>query len=988
MVKKLLLRVILLAIPSAIRFSAMLDRPLRKQLAERSYIAHIRVKGGGPACAVQLQGGRVLSSSSPPHERDVVIEFDSLHNALAFMLPPVDWLARISAGKSFQVVVTGPEEDSCHFMQVLAAMGRLRLRAGVPQSDGTQRFTTMTNGGPCFVHVKEGKVVRVLPIDLEPADGSTWTIQARGHTFTPPRKATVAPHTLNWKSIVYSPDRILHPMKRVDFDPKGERNPQNRGVSGYVRISWDEATDLVAAEIQRVRGQYGAAAITFAPPAHHTWGNIGYYLSALQRFANLIGHTRINANPDSWEGWFWGASHHWGNSLRLGGGEPYGTVEDLLKEAEMVVFWSSDPEATNGVYGGQEGSVRRLWLKELGIPLVHIDPFFNHTAAFLGGTWIAPRPGTDTAMALAIAYVWIEEGLYDKSFVEQRTHGFDEWRVYIAGESDGVAKTPEWQAGETGVPAHTIRGLARAWGRRKTYLGAGGIGNTFGGACRSPTGQQWARAMVCLMAMQGIGRPGVNFGNLQWSTPVDHTFWFPGYAEGGISGDLVNTAQPLMLYQRMPHLVTMNSVNPPTIPRLRLPEALMGEAVEGFPRDGRSVEGQFPKQRYPVPGHATVRLFYKYGGSSFSTQPDSTRFSAMYQSDKLEFVVNQSIWMEGDAKFADVILPACTNFERWDIGEWAGAGGFMPHCNTQVNHRVIVMQHQCIEPLGESRSDYDIFLALSKKLGLSLYFSEGMSELDWVKRMFDASDLSGRIKWRDFVRKGYYVVPAPAPEQRTPVAFRWFYEGRKKDVPEPFPLPSEYKGQMLSGLQTPTGKFEFACESLKRFDPDDDERPPIVKYKPSWEGHASPEAGQYPLQLITPHTRYSFHTQGDGKDSFLNALSEHRVLIGGYHYLILRMNSADAKERQLTRDQIVRIHNDRASVLCALRPTNRLPRGVVHGYQASARYDPVGRPGASADRGGSLNQLTPKRNQSRNTHSLAASACLVQVEAWAQEEQL
>ncbi len=74
-------------------------------------------------------------------------------------------------------------------------------------------------------------------------------------------------------------------------------------------------------------------------------------------------------NPDSWEGWYWGAAHHWGQSARNGGGETYGTVEDLLKHAEMVVFWSTDPEATSGVYGAHDGTIRRQWLKELGIPL-------------------------------------------------------------------------------------------------------------------------------------------------------------------------------------------------------------------------------------------------------------------------------------------------------------------------------------------------------------------------------------------------------------------------------------------------------------------------------------------------------------------------------------------------------------------------------------------------------------------------------------------
>ena len=124
---------------------------------------------------------------------------------------------------------------------------------GTKLADGIMRYCNMTNGGPVFVYVKDGKIVRMTPIDFDDDDGASWTIEARGLKLTPPRKTTLAPHGQNAKSIVYSPDRLLYPMKRVDFDPNGERNPQNRGKSGYVRISWDEAIKLVADEIKRLK---------------------------------------------------------------------------------------------------------------------------------------------------------------------------------------------------------------------------------------------------------------------------------------------------------------------------------------------------------------------------------------------------------------------------------------------------------------------------------------------------------------------------------------------------------------------------------------------------------------------------------------------------------------------------------------------------------------------------------------------------------------
>ena len=175
---------------------------------------------------------------------------------------------------------------------------------------------------------------------------------------------------------MYSKDRLLYPMKRVDFDPNGDRNPQNRGRSEFERISWDEALEIVSSEIKRAKA-VGPGAIAVDHGSHHQWGNLGHYLCAFNRFWNLIGVTKLMHSPDSWEGWFWGAMHHWGNSARLGCPEFYGTVEDCLKEAEMIVFWSSDPDTTYGF----EGAQRREWARELGIKMVHIDPFLNHTAA-------------------------------------------------------------------------------------------------------------------------------------------------------------------------------------------------------------------------------------------------------------------------------------------------------------------------------------------------------------------------------------------------------------------------------------------------------------------------------------------------------------------------------------------------------------------------------------------------------------------------------
>ena len=224
-------------------------------------------------------------------------------------------------------------------------------------------------------------------------------------------------------------------------------------------------------------------------------------------------------------------------------------------------------------------------------------------------------------------------------------------------------------------------------------------------------------------------------------------------------------------------------------------------------------------------------------------------------------------------------------------------------------------------------------------------------------------------------------MPSEKEKLRAPVSFRWFWENRKKDVPEPLPLPSDYAGEYLSGLQTQSGKLEFECNSLIRAQ--DPERPPIVKYEPSWEG---PHSGQmykdFPLMMVTPHSKYSFHTQGDGKDSFLLNIEDHRIKVGDWYYWIMRMNPQDAAERGIKKNDLVKVFNDRGAVLCAAMPTHRLPRGVVHGYESCAIYEPMGEPGKSIDRGGCLNLLTPHKTQTKSTHSLAGANALVEVEVW------
>ena len=380
-------RIILWGMAQLLKFSAWRYPVFKARLKERNLVAQLKARDEEIGRWYAIRDGKVTSGHGLRADADVTLAFKNAALGADLLMPPINWLDQINAQKDFKLTVDGPEDLTNWFAQTIMMSQSVGLKIGMRLADGTMRYCNMTNGGPVFVYVKDGKIVRMTPIDFDDDDPPPWTIEARGLKLTPPRKTTLAPHGQNAKSIVYSPDRLLYPMKRVDFDPNGERNPQNRGKSGYVRISWQEALDLVGGEIKRLKSTYGPGVMAVSHGSHHTWGNIGYYLSALFRFRNAVGYTQIHHNPDSWEGWYWGAVHHWGYTLRVGQSETYGTVEDCLQNCDMIVFWAADPESTSGSYGAQEGTVRRQWLKnpKLGIKVVHVDPVLQRFGAIPAG---------------------------------------------------------------------------------------------------------------------------------------------------------------------------------------------------------------------------------------------------------------------------------------------------------------------------------------------------------------------------------------------------------------------------------------------------------------------------------------------------------------------------------------------------------------------------------------------------------------------------
>ena len=371
---------------------------------------------------------------------------------------------------------------------------------------------------PCAVDVKDGKVIRIRPLHwdskYDPETFNAWKIEKNGKTLEPLLKAVPAPWSLAYKKRTYSPNRIKYPLKRVDWDPNGERNPQNRGKSKYVRISWDEAAELVAAEIKRIHKKYGPLAILVQGDGHGECKMVhAPHGCSTLLLDKMGGFTQQVRNPDSWEGWYWGSKHVWGKGF-IGMMAPADNiVNDICQNSDMVVVWGGDPETTTWGFRGQFASRLLFFWNEIGLKQVYINPDLNYAAAIHADKWIPILPNTDAALQLAIMYVWITEGTYDKEYVETHTVGFDKIKAYVLGEEDGVPKTPQWASPKCGVPVWTIKALARDWAKKTVT-----IGHYFGGGmARGPYSHEPARLEVVLLGMQGLGKPGVHQAQIAYT---------------------------------------------------------------------------------------------------------------------------------------------------------------------------------------------------------------------------------------------------------------------------------------------------------------------------------------------------------------------------------------------------------------------------------------------------------------------------------------
>jgi anaerobic selenocysteine-containing dehydrogenase len=854
------------------------------------------------------------------------------------------------------------------------------------------------SGAPCLVDSTDGKITRIRPYfyDKEYTDAhcNPWKMEARGKTFEAPDRVTITPFGLGYKARVYSPNRVRYPLKRVDWDPNGERNPQNRGKSKYVRISWDEAAQIVADELKRIKKTYGPEAVLCQADMHGEGKHVAPSHGCPNRLLSLMGgYTLQMRNADSWEGWFWGAKHVWGC-------EPVGEMApqtnlypDIAKHSDLLLFWGCDPETTPLGVVSHMPSRLCYWLSEIGLKSVYVCPDLNYGAAVHADKWIPILPNTDAALQLAIAYIWITEGSYDKDYIASHAYGFEKFEDYVLGREDGIPKTPAWATDKCGVPEWTIKALARDWAKKTASI----IHGNGGCYIRGPYSTEPARLEVMLLGMRGVGKPGVHQAKMiEWGLwNVDYPVPFQGQfmpkvphicdalrpVDGDVAPDINMKRFVLSPEQqkRAPELIDLFKQLPAPqqfIPRTLIHKAILEGHAEWYGLQCFSssqvpdknnyrkptAEYQFEKIVYPRPGLSRVHMMWTDAPCQTTCWNNGNLTIKSMQSPEIECIVAQHPWLENDCYFADIIFPVLTKHEMNDLGNDVSSGNFTS----------IYLEEPCIDPIGESLSDFDVCAKVAEKLGKDYYdaYTGNLTEKERVRFFYAATGCEDYMSWEEFKQRKIFVVPCKPDVQELPAGLFEFYQD-----PEKHPLT------------TPTGLLEYSSSAIEAHMPDDEERPPVPKWIEKSESHderlSSQRAEEYSLLCMSNHGRWRMHAQCD--DIVWNREVETMKIRAkdGYQYEPVWMHTSEAEKRGIQHGDIVKVFNERGIVLCGAYVTERLIPSTCY-VDHGSRLDPI-IPGV-LDRGGCINSITPTSMTSKKATGMAVSGFLVQVEKVTDEE--
>ena len=675
------------------------------------------------------------------------------------------------------------------------------------------------------------------PLTAEIADGCVLSYRASSHADAKRVPSlNICARGSFYDTTFLSGSRLRYPMKRT-----GER-----GEGKFKRINWDEAVELIAKEVRRIGKEYG-------PQARYVNSSTG--IQAVARgdvFArNLL----------ALDGGYLGRHNTYSTGC-VAAATPisYGTNETgndpkTLLDSKLIILWGHNPVET------LFGASLRFYLSEAkknGIPIVVVDPRFSDTAEKLADRWIGIRPTTDGAMIDAMAYVILDEGLEDREFMDRFCLGFDAKHMpagfencenyldYVFGKNDNTAKTPEWASKITGVSAETIRWLAREYALAKPAALMQGWGPQ-----RHGNGEQVTRSGTLLACLTGnVGISGA------WA---------------GGTGYIRQHAQPAI----------KNIPNPykGTIPVFLWADAILNGTAMSTQDGLKGVEKL----------DSGIKMIFNLAGNTLINQhSDIGRTSRILHDTSLcEFIVCSELFLTSSAKYADILLPGTSMFEGENIGSpWQGAD-YTVFCN------------KSIEPLFESRFEYDWLSDVARELGFYDQFTYGGKNLREILEESYKSFAAGKPDipdFEEFRKRGIYRFPEEAP-------FIAFEENIRKIEAPPFP--------------TPSGKIEIFSPRLHIIN-NPQEIPAIPKYVPCFEGFGDPRIEEFPFQLIGWHSKRRANSLHDNNPA-MERLLPHRVWI----------NPEDAEEKGICDGDLVYVFNDRGKVQIKALITERIVRGVL-----------------------------------------------------------
>lgn len=707
--------------------------------------------------------------------------------------------------------------------------------------------------------------------------------------------------------------RIKQPMIRAGYLQGDKNNREHRGKEPFVPVSWEKALNLAAAALENTKEKHGNRAIYGGSYGWSSAGRFHHAQSQIHRFLNTIGGYTASVNTYSNAAAQVIVPYILGVDLSVATNQLL-KYDDINESCDVLIAFGGLGDYNNQILpGGVSDHRDRIALEKLhnrGTDVITVSPLRSDTPDFIKVDWITLKPSTDMAFMLGIAYYLEINEMADVDFLKRYTVGYDKFKAYLLGETDGVVKSITWASSITGIQKNKIEEVALKLANASCPVITVSLSLQ-----RAEHGEQpYWMANVLASMLGAFGKKGGGVG-MAW----------------GSNGR--------GLYQKVPFswgsLPQHRNPIDEFIPVARIADMLL------HPGGSYTYKGE--DRIYP-----NIELIYWAGGNPFHHHQDLNRLRRAWQKPET-VIVNESVWT-ATARHADIVFPANTFLERNDLV-----------CGTDT---YISPTKKVMESYGDSKSDYEIFYGLAKRLNVLENFSEGRDEKDWLKIIYDDSYRNAKQvgvdlpNFKEFWEKG---EPVNIEAQLPPLEEQENFMMNFHQDPERHPL------------STPSGKIEIFSSTINSFGYADCGGHPKWYDKREWLGAL--HADKFPLHMVSHQPRNKLHSQLDfGKYSRKDKINGSETVT---------INPKDAEQLGIKDGKLVRIFNDRGACLAGARLSDDVMLGVI-ALPTGAWYCPS-EEGEGADNlelHGNPNVLTLDIGTSSLAQGPSAHSCLVAIEPY------